>query len=211
MKLLNWLQDCRYFNLNKSESVNLSEVINIVTIDNPGWYITINMDYTKFEIKTFDLLSIDNGDNDWVFIKINEGKYNGVGDKNKLIYILEFFRKWHQNEIIDNSTIDISIYKNDLLYWLQNDWFCSLNFGWDGMEYYGVKIVMKSNKTWHVEIELLDTFLEDKEFNNVNIYKCDEDWVNINVSNNIFNGCGDKNKLSLIITEFKKWAEIYKD
>lgn len=211
MKLLNWLQDWCILRHIKNEGINLSEVINIGTIDNPGWYITINIDCSNFELKTFNILSIDNGDDDWISIKINEGVFIGVGDKNKLTYILEFFRKWYKKEKTDDTITDIDIDKNDLLYWIQNNWFCTLDFGWDGMEYHGIKINMNSNKLWKVEIELSGTYLEEKEFNNINIHKNDNDWVNINVSNNIFNGSGDKDKLVFIVAKFKEWAEMFKN
>lgn len=206
MNLLPWIQSYYIQNYLKSND----KVIDIYTVDNPGWRIKINLCGIGYETKTFKELSIDNGDDDWVFIKLKDDIFDGAGDKNKLFFMLSFFRDWCQNNLHDEIKYITNYDNDDLLYWIQKEWFCKLDFGWDGEEYHGVKIIAEPNGKWYVEIELLDTYLEDKVFNCVNVNNGSDDWVSINVINNIFKGNGDKNKLVFIIEKFREWAEQYK-
>ena len=71
--------------------------IKIVTMDNPGWLVEIDVLETDLENKAFALVDIDNSDDDWIRCEVKNGKFVGVGDKTKLTSIIDIFRKWSMN------------------------------------------------------------------------------------------------------------------
>lgn len=95
----------------------------------------------------------------------------------------------------------------ELLTWLQ-EWYASACDGdWEHM--FGVKIDTLDNPGWSVTIDLADTPLEYKEFDeykNKN-YVRDDDWIICFVRDGQFRGAGDTYKLEKIIEIFKNWAE----
>src|SRR5690348_2409725 len=64
--------------------------LNITNLDNPGWAVTIDLEETPFEDSVFEK-SIDNGESDWMIIKVSDKKLVGHGDPNKLLTIIEIF------------------------------------------------------------------------------------------------------------------------
>lgn len=93
---------------------------------------------------------------------------------------------------------------NDLE-WLA-DWYMSnCNGKWE--EYYGIKIQTIDNPGWLVEIDILETVLENLPFATINIDNSDEDWMNCKVENGKYIGVGDQTKLAEIIKIFKRWSE----
>ena len=71
-----------------------NENVVIRTIDNPGWRVTINFEGTSCENKEFQTKKIENSETDWYHCFIQNGKFEGAGDPDKLIIILESFRSW---------------------------------------------------------------------------------------------------------------------
>lgn len=71
--------------------------VRISTLDNPGWSVKINLMETDLEDKIFEKINIDNGDDDWIVCFIQDGKFNGVGDPDKLEKILEIFKEWAES------------------------------------------------------------------------------------------------------------------
>ncbi|MBF9255670.1 immunity 53 family protein [Pontibacter sp. 172403-2] len=64
--------------------------IKITTVDNPGWSVEIELQDTALEKAEYSK-QYDNGDDDWLFIGIKEGKFTGAGDPDKLNEILRIF------------------------------------------------------------------------------------------------------------------------
>ena len=71
--------------------------VNIVTLDNPGWLIEIDVLETDLENKAFTVVDIDNSDDDWIRCEVKNGKFVGVGDKTKLSDIINIFKEWCHN------------------------------------------------------------------------------------------------------------------
>lgn len=65
--------------------------VSIGTIDNPGWSVSIDLIGTSLEPVTMPPHKHDNGEDDWVFCEISDGKFAGHGDSSKLSFILELF------------------------------------------------------------------------------------------------------------------------
>lgn len=92
-----------------------------------------------------------------------------------------------------------------ILNWLM-DWYES-NCDGDWEHLFGISIKTLDNLGWGVEIDLSDTLLEDKRFDELKINKGNYNWITCSVENNIFKGYGDPDKLEEILKSFRKWAE----
>jgi hypothetical protein len=69
--------------------------VKIVTLDNPGWDVEIDLNGTRYaEVQNRDLATEKNGDMDWMICRIRDGKFQGFGDPHKLGKIIQVFRKW---------------------------------------------------------------------------------------------------------------------
>jgi hypothetical protein len=91
MEILDWIQN--WFKTNCDGEWEHREVIQITTLDNPGWEIEI--DISKTSIANMDLKWIlnENGRTDWHGVKIENQKFTAAGDSGKLIFILGLFRE----------------------------------------------------------------------------------------------------------------------
>ena len=70
--------------------------IKIETIDNPGWHVQIDLAETDAAQKPFEAIERDRSDNDWIFCKVQDGKFDGVGDCTKLTEIIKIFQRFIQ-------------------------------------------------------------------------------------------------------------------
>ncbi len=93
-----------------------------------------------------------------------------------------------------------------LIRWLE-EWYKSQCDGW-WEHVYGVKIDTLDNPGWRVTIDIADTELENKKFDEYSLTNNeDEDWIFCRVIGRCFEGCGDPSKLEEIIRRFKEWVE----
>ena len=70
--------------------------ISITTLDNPGWCVVIDLKGTDLEGSSMPSHASDQSEGDWVFCKIDAGKFIAHGDPTKLIWIVAFFRTWSE-------------------------------------------------------------------------------------------------------------------
>lgn len=93
-----------------------------------------------------------------------------------------------------------------LIKWLE-EWYKSQCEG-DWQHYFGMRIYTIDNPGWRVTINLEDTELEDKDFDEYRLIIDDEqDWILCYVKDCRFEGAGDPSKLEEIILRFKEWVE----
>ena len=88
LKLQNWY---------KSECDGMWEHgygIDIGTLDNPGWHVKVDLIGTNLESKHFEEINTDNSVDDWIICKIENKKFIGYGDSQKLKEILQIFLEW---------------------------------------------------------------------------------------------------------------------
>lgn len=90
MDVLNWLQEWYRQNCIDVHFYG----IKIDTLDNPGWHVKIDLADTILENKKFSEIKIENGDDDWIFCKVENSIFEGFGDPTKLTAILETFQDW---------------------------------------------------------------------------------------------------------------------
>lgn len=67
--------------------------IEIGTLDNPGWYVKIDLKETNYSDRTINLKQ-DNGENDWITCYVEDKVFYGYGDFNKLKAIITEFIKF---------------------------------------------------------------------------------------------------------------------
>lgn len=92
-----------------------------------------------------------------------------------------------------------------MLKWLE-EWYKSQCDGeWE--HYYGINIYNCDNPGWCVDIDIVDTSIERKDFNSVHYDNGDNDWIICQVKEGQFRGSGDTSKLEEIIHIFKEWVE----
>ncbi|NLP27008.1 MAG: rhodanese-related sulfurtransferase [Clostridiales bacterium] len=97
MSIIKWIEE--WFSLNCNGGwEHVYNNVRIETLDNPGWLVDFNLLDTGLENKYFKKIRIDNGDNDWIFCYIEDGKFKGRGDSRKLEEILTNFKEWVEQE-----------------------------------------------------------------------------------------------------------------
>ncbi len=73
---------------------------------------------------------------------------------------------------------------------------------------YGVLIATLDNPGWTINIDLIDTYLENIDFQSVRYQNEDEnDWIDCRRSGAEFNGNGGPQKLEELLIIFLDWAE----
>ncbi|MCP1111568.1 hypothetical protein M2145_002973 [Lachnospiraceae bacterium PF1-21] len=73
--------------------------------------------------------------------------------------------------------------------------------------YNQVQIYTLDNPGWGLKIDLLDTDVEGKEFETIQEYTNEKEWIVCSKKEGLFKGGGDSKKLEEIIKIFKDWVE----
>lgn len=67
--------------------------IKIESLDNPGWYIAIDLMDSSAELAKDTIINSEIDDNNWYNIQIKNGQYIASGDPMKLFFLLEKFKE----------------------------------------------------------------------------------------------------------------------
>lgn len=73
----------------------------IETLDNPGWSVTIDLEDTNLEGKTFETFQNEVSEDQWIHCSLKENKFYGAGDETKLEEILKVFLDWAKSQSKD--------------------------------------------------------------------------------------------------------------
>lgn len=94
---------------------------------------------------------------------------------------------------------------SDILEWIQ-DWVAQhCNGDWEHAQNFTITTI--DNPGWGVDINLVDTELENEVFSSVNIEKNEIDWLYCTVKDGRFQGdCGVRNLIQ-VLQIFRDWAE----
>ena len=74
--------------------------VRIETLDNPGWNLEIDLIDTPLEHKPFDPVhygmfeEAETSGNEWIFCKVESGKFSAGGGPLKLNEIIDIFLRW---------------------------------------------------------------------------------------------------------------------
>ncbi len=72
--------------------------IDIKTVDNPGWYITINLTGTECEGYVFTPVKVNRDELNWYFCLERNNNFEASCGPSNLTEILNIFRKWVEEE-----------------------------------------------------------------------------------------------------------------
>ncbi len=92
MELIQWIEN--WYKSKCDGRWEHRDGIRIMTLDNPGWSVKINLEDTEIDEKYFEKLNVDNDDNDWYICEVKERCFHGVGDISKLYIILKIFKEF---------------------------------------------------------------------------------------------------------------------
>ncbi|AUG56760.1 immunity 53 family protein [Acetivibrio saccincola] len=93
----------------------------------------------------------------------------------------------------------------DLIKWIEEWYLSNCNNDWEHC--YGVKIDNIDNPGWTINIDLIDTPLENKDFKKVEFNRDKNDWFICKVKNNVFQCIGGPRNLGEMLSVFKQWVE----
>ncbi len=79
--------------------------IKILTIDNPGWSVTVDLNYTDTVIKEIAPKLIEISESNWVNFKIHQNTFKGAGDPSKLGLIISIFKDLVENGKVDKELV----------------------------------------------------------------------------------------------------------
>lgn len=68
--------------------------VEIDTLDNPGWNVTIDLDDTNLAGKPFKEIKDIEPERDWIHCWVDGAKFRGIGGPRKLEEILRIFVDW---------------------------------------------------------------------------------------------------------------------
>lgn len=71
--------------------------IKIETVDNPGWYVTINLTGTKYQDRSFQSITVDHDETNWYFCLVRDSKFEASCGSSQLTLVLQIFREWVEN------------------------------------------------------------------------------------------------------------------
>ena len=89
--IIKWLEE--WYSSQCNGDWEHENVIKIEAVSNPGWYITIDLNYTSMEFMNVDVGVVEKGENDWYFYRIVDHQFHASGDPGKLTFLLEKFKE----------------------------------------------------------------------------------------------------------------------
>ncbi|MFH0733180.1 MAG: immunity 53 family protein [bacterium] len=90
--ILEWIEN--WYASNCNEDWEHMYGITIKTVDNPGWYVIIDLKETEFENVAVNNHLCKNSDNDWYDFGVEDAQFYASGDPSKLSFLLGLFRKF---------------------------------------------------------------------------------------------------------------------
>lgn len=72
--------------------------VQIETLDNPGWALKIDLTGTNLEGYLFTEINYENTDDDWYVCRVINNQFQGMGDPQKLQWIINAFLTWAKSQ-----------------------------------------------------------------------------------------------------------------
>ena len=88
--VLSWLQ--RWYAERTDGEWEHAFGIEISTLDNPGWYIKIDLKNTALEGVHFDKVEVERPSDDWVHCSVDDGVFKGACGPENLTELINHFR-----------------------------------------------------------------------------------------------------------------------
>ena len=90
--LLTWLQD--WYGTHCNGEWEQENGVAITTVDNPGWWVKIDLRHTPLERYVREYEFVENSESDWYAISVEDFLFDAAGDPSKLNFLLQSFRDW---------------------------------------------------------------------------------------------------------------------
>jgi len=74
-----------------------SQGIQVSTLDNPGWSLSINLEGTILEEKHFEPIKIERSDTDWIHCNVQETTFRGFCGVRNMHELLLMFKRWTES------------------------------------------------------------------------------------------------------------------
>ena len=194
--LINWV----YSNFKEYRWKNIH--VLIMTIDNPGWGVTIDLKGNFPKIK-LPLADVTNSEENWYHCTTKDNQFQGDGglfNLTDIFYTFKNFITFERNNSINNEKMSI----DDNFVWL-SQWFAGQCDG-DWEHGNGIKIGTLDNPGWYLKVSLYETELEKKDFPIIDINRTENDWVHCAIKDALFQGFGGPFNLPEILSIFRNWA-----
>ena len=68
--------------------------IHMDTLDNPGWMVSISLEETDLDGLPFEPLEVHRSEDDWLFCRVRERKFEAACGPRNLNESLKVFRAW---------------------------------------------------------------------------------------------------------------------
>lgn len=91
MEILDWVQ--QWFKSNCDGEWEHGQGIQIITLDNPGWEIEIDISKTSVAFLDLKWILNEKSKQDWYGVKIENQKFYAAGDATKLTFLLGLFKE----------------------------------------------------------------------------------------------------------------------
>lgn len=92
MNLIKWLE--KWYQNNCNGEWEQTYGIEIGTLDNPGWYVSVDLSETDYADLQAEEFYYENSENDWIKCLIEEECFKGYGDCSKLDMIIQILKSW---------------------------------------------------------------------------------------------------------------------
>lgn len=90
--LIVWLQN--WYVENCDEDWEHQNGMQIKTLDNPGWSVTIDLEDTMLEYTPFVTIFIERTEDDWFRCEVDKKKFKGYCGPLNLLEIINVFKSW---------------------------------------------------------------------------------------------------------------------
>ena len=94
--IISWLEDWYHSHCDGEWEHDYG--VDIGTLDNPGWSVSINLKGTNREHAKNSEVKIERNETDWVYCFIRETRFEAAGGPKNLQEMLHIFRKWIMRE-----------------------------------------------------------------------------------------------------------------
>ncbi len=101
MNTLAWL--CDWYKLNCNGYWEHYHGIQIDTLDNPGWTISIDLEDSIVKLESFPWKLNKKSDDDWYNFRVENDKFEATGDPSKLEFLILKFK-----ELVETDGISVS-------------------------------------------------------------------------------------------------------
>ena len=195
-KSINFLQEWHKTCFNKTGKKDHRIIIE--TLDNPGWWVEINLKDTQYIDKQFDAIKELEDDDIWIYCVVKDNQFQAASSPQNLNSILNIFCKWIDSSYEEEEEGLISYFQEWYQSYCNGDWEHNKN----------ILIESIGDLEWSVFINLEETALEDEKFDVMKIERTKDDWVYCVVEESKFKAtCGLCNLVE-VLRIFRDWAEM---